>query len=227
MDVERKEDFHQIRLGEGENQKDILRAIAIASFELARPAGLGRLHFDGGSTLRPEQADRYIRKEEKGLSLDMDYVEGRQVKTFVRSEGDGSLVFSSWLFERDRGNPDPVFQRAKEILQSEHPSAALPAELITTQNQFRETSLTTRLKELGYERNPKETDEQFRGRIFPALYRRDVLLAGEYVFGKHEVEWDDSERLAYLRLIRQEPSDQVLQDFAGNLLGESDNPEKK
>lgn len=226
MDVERKGESHQIRLGEGENQKDVLRAIAVASFELARPAGLGRRHFDGGSTLRPEQTDRYIREKEKGLSLDMDYVEGRQVKTFIHTEGDGSLVFDSWLFERDRGNPDPVFKRAKEILQSEHPSAALPAELTTTQNQFREDSLTSRLKELGYDRNPRETDEQFRGRIFPSLYRRDVLLAGEYVFGKHEAEWDDSERLAYIELINQKPSDQVLQDFASNLLGELDNPEK-
>lgn len=226
MDVERKGDSHQIRLGEGENQEDVLRAIAVASFELARPAGRGRLHFDGGSTLRPEEADRYIRKVEKGLSLDMDYVEGRQVKTFVHTEGDGSLVFDSWLFEGDRGNPDPVFQRAKEILQSQHPSAALPAELTTTQNQFREDSLTSRLKELGYERNPNETDEQFRGRIFPSLYRKDILLAGEYVFGKHEAEWNVLERLAYIELIDQKPSDQVLQDFAGNLLGKLYNPEK-
>lgn len=226
MDVERKGDSHQIRLGEGENQKDVLRAIAVASFEFARPAGLGRLHFDRGSTLRLEEADGYIMEEKAGLSLAMDYVEGRQVKTYVHTQDDDSLVFDSWLFERDRGNPDPVFQRAKEILQSQHPSAALPAELTTTQNQFREDSLTSRLKELGYERNPRETDEQFRGRIFPSLYRRDVLLAGEYIFGKHEAEWNDSERLAYIELIKQKPSDQVLQDFAGNLLGELDNPKK-
>lgn len=226
MDVERKGESHQIRLGEGENQKDILRAIAVASFELARPAGSGRLHFDGGSTLRPEEADRYIIKERAGPSLAMDYVEGRQVKTYIYTQDDGSLVFNSWLFERDRGNPDPVFKRAKEILQSEYPSAALPADLITTQNQFKDDSLTKRLKELGYERNPSETDEQLRGRIFPSLYRKDVLLAGEYVFGKHEAEWDDSERLAYIELTNQKTSDQVLQDFAGNLLGELDNPEK-
>ncbi len=226
MDVERKEESHQILLGEGENQKDVLRAIAVASFELARPAGLGRLHFDGGSTLRPEDVDGYIKAEKEGLSLSMDYVEGRQVKTYIHPQDDGTLVFNSWLFEKDRGNPDPVFQRAKEILQSEHPSTALPAELTTTQNQFKDDSLTKRLKELGYERNPNETDEQFRGRIFPSLYRKDVLLAGEYVFGKHEAEWDASERRDYIMLLQSKPSDLVLQDFAGNLLGELDNPEK-
>ena len=226
MDVERKGESHQIRLGEGENQKDVLRAIAVASFELARPAGLGRLHFNGGSTLRPEEADVYIMEEKEGLALAMDYVEGRQVKTYVHTQDDGNLVFHSRTFERDRGNPDPVFQRAKEILQNKHPSAALPTELTTTQNQFKDDSLTKRLQELEYERNLGETDEQFRGRIFPSLYRRDVLLAGEYVFGKHEAEWDDSKRLAYVVLIKSKPSDQMLQDFASNLLGELDNPEK-
>lgn len=226
MDVERKGDSHQIRLGEGENQKDVLRAIAVASFELARPAGMGRLHFDGGSTLRPEEADRYIRVEEEGLSLSMDYVEGRQVKTYVRTEDDGSLAFDSWLFERDRGNPEPVFERAKEILQSEHPSSALPAELTTTKNQFQGNSLTLRLKELGYTRASEEIDEQFRRRVFPSLYRKDAILAGEYIFGKHEAEWNDSERSAYIVLLRQTPSDQLLQEFAVNVLRELDSPEQ-
>ena len=220
MDIEKKGESHLIKLGEEENQRDVLRAIAVASFELARPAGMGRLRFDGGSTLRPEEADRYIRQEEKGLALSMDYVEGRQVKTYVRTENDGNLAFDTLLFERDRGNPEPVFERAKEILQSEHPSSALPTELTTTMDQFKGDSLTLRLKELDYPRVPEESDEQFRRRVFPTLFRKDAILAGEYAFGKHEPEWNDSERLIFTMLLMQRPTDQSLQKFAADLIKE-------
>jgi len=179
------------------------------------------LHFDGGSTFGSEDADRFIRKVKGKTYLDMDYVEGRQVKTGVSIEEDGSLAFNSWIFERDRGNPDPVFKRANEILKSKHPSAALPVEVTSTKNQFKGDSLTLRLKELGYERIPGETDEQLRGRIFLSLFKRDAILAGEFIFGKHEVEWTGPQRSAYIGILRNNRSDQFLQEFADTLM-ESD-----
>lgn len=221
MDVERREDSHYIIPSEQEDPRAILRAIAIASFELARPAGMGRLNFDGSSTFTLEQADQFIIDGKDGLCLDMDYIEGRQVKTFITTEPDGSLAFKSWLFERDRGNPEPMFERTREILESTHSSAALPAEIVSTQHQFIGESLTLKLKELGYSRNAGESDEQFRKRVFPTLFSREVILAGEFVFGRHETDWTDSERTSYIELIGENPNVNLLQEFANKTIKET------
>lgn len=206
MEIEKRGSDYYIRLGEKETPRNALRAIAVASFELARAAGMGIYHFQGGSTLKPEDADRYIKDTQGKLSLSMDYVEGRQVKTFVETETKGELRFGGWSYERDRGNPTPLFKRSQEILDNIDTAAALPTEVTSTKGQFKNDSLDSRMKELGYTRNPEETDEKFRTRVFPALFPRDMLLAGEFLFGKHSTEWQDTEKAAYLDLLKSKPS---------------------
>ena len=72
-------------LEDGEETQAVLRAIVRASFELARPAGLGHLHFKDESKLTDEDADRFINIPPKMGSavVYMDYVEGRQCKTIL------------------------------------------------------------------------------------------------------------------------------------------------
>lgn len=215
MDLEKgKTGDYTIKLAKGETPKNALRSIAVASFELSRAVGMGIVHFDGGSTLRPEQADRYIKEKDGKFELNMDYVEGRQVKTHVSTDEQGQLIFNGWLFERDRGNPTPVFSRAQEILNNIEIAAALPVEVTSTKSQFKKDSLDSRMKELGYARNSGETDQKFRNRIFPDLFKRDKILAGEFLFGKHAPEWTEIERLEYINLLKRNPSIEDLIAFA-------------
>ncbi len=215
MDLEKgKTGDYTIKLGKGETPKNALRSIAVASFELSRAAGMGIFHFDGGSTLKPEQADRYIKEKDGKFQLDMDYVEGRQVKTHVNTDEQGQLIFNSWLFERDRGNPTPMFSRAQEILNNIETAVALPVEVTSTKSQFQKDSLDSRMQELGYARNPGEDDEKLRSRVFPDLFRRDKILAGEFLLGKHVPEWTETERLEYMNLLQRNPSIEDLMTFA-------------
>lgn len=218
MDLERRGTEYVLKLGKGETPRNALRSIAVASFELARPAGMGRLHFDGGTTIRPEDADRFIQDWEGGLSLSMDYVEGRQVKTKIDTNDDGEMVFDGDLFERDRGNPDPMFKRAQEILDNIETAAALPTDLTRTETQFQGASLDSKLGELGYKRNNGETDDEFKRRVFPVIYLKDPILAGEFIFGKYEPEWEDEQRVKIIKLMHTEPDINDLVDFAKSTL---------
>lgn len=218
MDLERRDTDYVLKLGKGETPRNALRAIAVASFELSRPAGMGRLHFDGGTTLRPEDADRFIRDWEGQLSLSMDYVEGRQVKTRIHTDEAGKMVFDGYLFERDRGNPAPMFQRAQEILDNIDTAAALPTDLTRTDIQFKGESLDSKLRELGYKRNNGETDDEFKRRVFPVIYLRDPILAAEFIFGKYEPEWENEQRLKLIELMDTNPDISGLVDFAKSTL---------
>lgn len=214
MEIEKRGQDYYIKLGKNETPRNTLRAVAVASFELSRGVGMGFHQFDGGSTLRPENADQFIEERDGKLNLYMDYVEGRQVKTSVDTEDKNTLRFDGWLYERDRGNPAPMFKRSQEILDNIDTAAALPTEITSTKDQFKSGSLDSRLKELGYARNSGETDEKFRTRVFPVLFPRDPILAGEFLFGKHITEWRDEEKEVYAELLNNKPPLEKLVEFA-------------
>jgi len=44
----------------------------------------------------------------------MDYVNGRQCKTYIRRDENGKLLLDAWLYERDRGPIKPLLDRVKE-----------------------------------------------------------------------------------------------------------------
>ncbi len=101
-----------VQIEDGEDRQTVLRAIARASYDLALPAGTGFLHFTPGGALSDKECDALIRAD--GLS--MDYVHGRQCKTFLKADNSGVLVLNNYLFERDRGSPDAVLTSAIEKL---------------------------------------------------------------------------------------------------------------
>ncbi len=212
MRVEREGEQHKIRLDQGDNPREVMRAIAVASFELARPVAMSRFNFDGGSTMTTQDADRFIEERDSKLRLRMDYVEGRQVKTFVDLEDDGSLTINTWLFERDRGEIDPVLKRTSEIL-SGGGAASLPVEVVSTKNMYEGASLEMRLNEYGYKREANESETELKRRIFPHLYRREPILATEILFGQSAEEWDEGKRLIAAALLRSNPTDEVLAKF--------------
>lgn len=100
-------DIH-IYLDNSEDERNVLRAIAKASFETARPAGMGFLHFNAATSLTDEIVDRLISPN----GVQMDYVEGRQCKTFIRKVDVGHFTMNAYLYERDRGNVDAMLESA-------------------------------------------------------------------------------------------------------------------
>lgn len=205
------EDYH-IHLEEGETEQVVLRAFVKASFELARPAGLGWLYFEDETQMSDEDADQFINLPPcwGDTVVDMDYVQGRQCKTFVSKVAEGHFKLDGWLYERDRGTPDPLFGRVTEIL------AGKPSQgLVSTSHMYRGESLTLRLKEYGFTRNLGEGDWDFRKRVFPDLFLMDGDRAMEFLMGGSAAEWDEREKLLYIDLASKgKPTRQELIKFA-------------
>ena len=55
-----KDGVRYIRVEDGEDVRDVLRAIVIASFETASPVGLGQLHFQSDQIMTTADADLFI-----------------------------------------------------------------------------------------------------------------------------------------------------------------------
>ena len=118
MRYEKQDDTTHIFMEEGETELQVLQAIALASFELAQPVGMGIMHFKPGNKMTPENAGKYINlnPDNKGDALRMDYVEGRQCKTYIKRVESGHFKLSNNSYERDRGAPDEMLDRADEII---------------------------------------------------------------------------------------------------------------
>ena len=92
--------------------RDVLLAVARASYELAYPVGRGILQ---PYETPVSELDFSKMLEKDGLY--MDYVCGRQCKTVVRIDENGRLILDAWLFERDRGSVESMLDVAKKDLE--------------------------------------------------------------------------------------------------------------
>jgi len=212
MWYEKVEENHHIHIEEGETEQQVLRAIVKASFELARPAGLGWMNFKKDTEISDEMADRCISLPPGfgGLMIDMDYVQGRQCKTFIKKVADGHFQLSNHSYECDRGAPEPMLDRAKEIL-----NGASPIKITSTVYVYQGASLDARLKEYGFTRKEEESDWDFRKRIFPDLYEIDKDRALEFLMGASTAEWDEMDKMLVMAFAMENRSDrQSLIKFA-------------
>ncbi|TSA56818.1 hypothetical protein D4R42_02815 [bacterium] len=118
MRYEKIEGITHIYIEEGETEQQILRVIVKASFELACAVGLGWLHFNGNQEMTDELADQFISlpSDDGDTVVQMDYVQGRQCKTYIKKVGDNHFILRNRSYERDRGTPEPMLDRAEEIL---------------------------------------------------------------------------------------------------------------
>lgn len=91
-----------------------LRAIARASYESAQAVGYGILHFKANSSLTDEECDALM--DVRGYALRMDYVRGRQCKTYIKEISATEFALLDSLYERDRGKPDEMLARANDLL---------------------------------------------------------------------------------------------------------------
>jgi len=218
MRYEKIGEDHHIYVEKGETERQVLRVLVKASFELARPVGLGWFHFKDETKdeiqMADEIADQFIDLPPRLVDtvINMDYVQGRQCKTFIRKVAEGHFQLANHSYERDRGIPEPFFERAKEIL-----TGKTVEELISTSYMYRGESLTLRLQEYGFERQPGENDWDFRKRIFPDLFPEDGDRAMEFLMGGSAAEWDERDKMFYFVFVRQnqgKPSRQELIMFA-------------
>lgn len=179
------------------NEQEVLRAIAKASFALAQPVGMGFIHFNENHVLTNEEADSFISESfdgQKIIVLEMDYVKGRQCKTYVRKIEDGHFVLLNNVYERDRGLPETMLQKAKEILEGiEKP--------ISRDEMYKGESLTLCLKEYGYTRLPGESDWKFRQRIFPDFFLKVPERALEFLLGASASDWNEIDTALSLSLM--------------------------
>lgn len=231
MRHEKVEGTTHIYLDEGETEQQVLRAIVKASFELARPAGLGWMHFNDSQQMADEIADQLITLEgetafkqftkdglvpvpESGRTstvVAMDYVQGRQCKTYIRREGNGHFTLGNRAYECDRGTPEPMLDKAKEILAGKQSEG-----LASTAHMYKGESLNLRLQEYGFARKNGESDWDFRKRIFPDLFQKvPDGRALEFLFGSSAAEWNEMDKLLVLVLMEKgKPSYNELVKFA-------------
>lgn len=216
MRYEKQDGTTHIYVEQGETEQQVLRAIVKASFELARPAGLGWIHFNAEQPMSDEDADQFTtltpRYEGDKSVIGMDYVQGRQCKTYISRVAEGHFTLSNGSYERDRGVPDPMLDRAKDIIVGKQNTG-----LASTSQMYTGESLTLRLKEYGFTRQNGESDWNFRKRVFPDLFKMDGDRAMEFLQGGSAAEWDEMDKMLYLILVSEnkgKPDHNALAKFA-------------
>jgi len=234
MRHEKIEGTTHIYMEEDETEEQVLRAIVKASFELARPAGRGWAHFNSDQEMTDEVADKFItpkgratvsevtskglvpRPDLGGVSptvVNMDYFEGRQCKTRLSRVDVGHFELDNFIYERDRGTPKPMLERAKDILVGKK-----TAGLASTSYMYKGEDLTRRLKEHGFTRKNGESDWEFRKRVFPEFFQQASDSAMEFLMGGSAVEWDDVDQMLCILLVKKDrPSHAELVKFARGL----------
>lgn len=220
MRYEKQNGTTHIYTEQGEEEQQVLRAIVKASFELARPAGLGWLHFNDSQQMTDEIADQCItiepRYKDDKTVIDMDYVQGRQCKTYISRVEPGHFTLENNSYEHDRGIPDPMFDRAKGIIAGRESTG-----LASTSHMYKGESLTLRLKEYGFTRNPGESDWNFRKRVFPDMFEKDFDRAMEFLMGGSAAEWNDMDKFLCISLFSKgKPDHRELVKFAKGFGGD-------
>lgn len=215
-----------IYVEKGETEQMVLSAIVKASFELARPAGMGWMHFNKKQQMTDEEAIKFITLTPRYIDdktvVNMDYVQGRKCKTYISRIEKEHFTLENNSYERDRGVPDSMLNRAKEIIGTVSGNTFMQVtdivdtEFPSTVHTYKGENLTLRLKEYGFTRMNSESDWNFRKRIFPDMFSKDVARAMEFLIGGSVAEWDGTDKLLYLVLLDKgnKPDRHALVKFA-------------
>lgn len=177
-----------------ETEVDVLRAIAKASFKLARPVGLGIAHHVEDLELTDEQADMMV-DPNRGVGIKCDYLQGRQVVTRVARVSEGHFEFDDYIFERDRGTVVPMLELVQALLRGETDAVA------SSTPQYQGQALDNIVGQFQITRQEGESDWQLRQRAFPPIYPREIIFAIRILMGINENEWDEADR-AHLKIIK-------------------------
>lgn len=178
-----EENDYYIHIEEGEDAQTVLAAIIVASVEFSYPRG-------GFETSQPavslDEAKRELRLNDQ-YTIILDYIGRHLCKTTIMTTKDvNTFVLMGHTFETNRGDPTPMFERAKEILNPELEKTA----------DFRQMQRGVGLDYLtapyGFKRNEGETDEQYIKRIFIPLEKVAKDFALQITFGMRPDDWSSS-----------------------------------
>jgi len=216
MKYEKKDDgTTHVYVENAEGEFEVLRAIVQATFDSAVPVGMGFLHYDASHKMNRNQAESLINKTDWDIVpasvVSMDYVAGRQVKTYIKRLEKNHFGISTRTFERDRGDISAMLDLANETILKERNSG----EKVVSVSMFIGENLDKRLAEYGFKRNLNEKDWDFRKRIFPTLYAKTKgdPRAIEFLYGKSAKDWNDVEGMLSMA-VGFDQSPQGLKKFA-------------
>jgi len=202
MRYEKQNGTTHIYVENEETEQQVLRAIVKASFELARPVGISWTHFNDSQQMTDEIADQCIILEPRYKGdktvVGMDYAQGRQCKTYINRVEQGHFTLENRSYECDRGTPEPMLDRAKDIVAGKESTG-----LASTSCVYKGESLTLRLKEYRFTRQNGENDWDFRKRVFPDLFKMSRVRSMEFLLGGSAVEWDEMDKMLYLAIVSE------------------------
>lgn len=198
---EKKNGMTHIFVEAHEKEHEALKSIAKASYALARPTWdlWERFEMEKRSwVLTEEGAEGFIHwgnyNVGKGVAIQMDEVHGRKCSTFIAFVGEKHFLLDDETFQAFRGLPDMMLELAQVILEG-HEITTAP---LSTIYAYRDESLTLRLRAMGYDRLSRESDWDFRRRVFPEMHKKyPPRCAWEFLFGRSIVEWDMYDRSYY------------------------------
>lgn len=120
MRYERDGEVTCITLDAEDTERAVLRAIVKASFCLASPEP--GLSANGAEyQMTDEEADRFIRDKPRfydGLVVEMNNVDARTCNTIVYKTDAGKFALLNNYYERFRGQPERMLERAKAELEA-------------------------------------------------------------------------------------------------------------
>lgn len=194
-----------------ETEQDVLRAIVKASFETAISFRMGLLHYNPDTILTDNDADGWIDLTQAHV-LNLDYIEGRQVKTRIDRNEEGQLVLYEELYRMGRGaTPDVMLTRAQELLAGAEPKGHCDSYSFLFQGE----NLDLFLVEMGMKRKTGESDWDFRKRIFPDMWAQDRDHAIMVLFGGFPLtDFNEGDHFLVLMLAGGPLSRTGLTDFA-------------
>ncbi len=194
-----------------ETEQEVLRAIAKATFETAISYRMGLLQYNPNTILSDSDVDEWINLDQEHV-LNLDYIEGRQVKTRIDRNEEGQLVLYEEFYRTRRGaTPDVMLTRAQELLAGAEPKGHCDSYSFIFQGE----NLDLFLVEMGMERKPNENDWDFRKRIFPDMWTQDRDHAIMVLFGGFPLtDFNEFDKMLVLALFFDKPSRTGLVDFA-------------
>ncbi len=223
MKFKKENDGTHIYVESNEGEFEVLRAIVQASFDSSVPVGMGLLNFNKGDKLSRNDAEKFINKtdwDRPGASLvNMDYVGGRQCKTYISRVDKNHFRIATNSFERDRGNIELMLDLVNPIIEKDRK----PGEKVNLTSTFVGESLDKKLTEYGYQRLQNEDDWSFRKRIFPDLF---IKCPGdqrslEFLYGKPLSDWNEIESMLSLTVLMESNVDYAqLKKFADDFGGD-------
>ncbi len=169
-----------ITVEEGETLRDAVNAILQASIMLMKPLLVSRLP---GWTQVPlsETIAKYIAEWDRTGQTRIEYY-GLPCKTEVRTVGADALEFNAWLFNCDRGTPEPMLRLARDILSAKA-------------GGYAGKKLDERLRLLGHERQLDESDWAVRLRVSKLVASNNLQDAVELLYAGPATVWGEMEML--------------------------------